>query len=306
MGKRRFELVLAAVFFLVAMFLLLYSQTGVTGGAVGIVDIPSMSIMFLGLLLLFSAVVLYAGGRGIEGIIEKESLSKLREVMGTIDIAQADDRKRIVLLDESVFEKGGEIKPLTESDRSKLKGFLDHYHKVYIAPEVYAMLPEETKNFLTGNGCKVLNEESVSKRTPASERYFLNSRTVRAAVETNPYFSGKKPESENEANRLADNIMALLPVLNAQGGRKWDPNKARDYKDIFRSESSERIKKLIPNAADRQTITSAKALAEGYEGDSIFICSNRPPVRYATTELKKELRTEDPLLSGRIHYVSLD
>ena len=82
MGKRRFELVLAAVFFLVAMFLLLYSQTGVTGGAVGIVDIPSMSIMFLGLLLLFSAVVLYAGGRGIEGIIEWARLTLHRQMTG--------------------------------------------------------------------------------------------------------------------------------------------------------------------------------------------------------------------------------
>ena len=73
MKRTKFELILAAIFFIAGLFLLIFSQRGATGAAVHFVDITSITSILVGLLLVFSAVVLFVSSkRGLDEILRRE------------------------------------------------------------------------------------------------------------------------------------------------------------------------------------------------------------------------------------------
>lgn len=302
MNKKKFELVLAAVLFIVGFFLLIFSQRGATGAVIGIVDIGSMTSMFIGLLFVISALVLYAGGKELENVIAKENLSGLKNAMGLIDVYdQIPKGKKIVLLDESVFEKEGEIKELTDADRAKLRSFLSHYDKIYTSHHVLNQLDEKTKRLLGDYHCNLLREDFVNEKIPGSEQYFKMSRTLKAAKGLEKYIKGGKPENEKEMCEVGDNLMTFLPALKSVYGIEWTPDKARGAKDIFKGVLSKSVPEFIPDDNDKEIITTADALAHNDKDAYVFICSANPSLQYAV----KEMPRVDPDLRDRVHYVNL-
>lgn len=308
MKRSKFELVLATILFLIGVFLLIFSQKGATGAAVGVaeslLDIGSITSVFVGLILVFSAVVLFASAHGrLETIVGREEEGTrrmprpLKEVADYITHTGPTQAKRVLVLDMGVF--------INHKNIIKLGQFLDTYDKIYTTHEVFNNINNETKNLLRQNGCKLLNETFIENNSSEAEKYLGESEKAKIAKEILPYFrkeNPKKPESRREMNDVMEKFKDLLPRVGAASRGVWGLNTASEYDEHFRSDALKYLEKCcLVSPGDIELMTISLKALENDKDNYVFVYARDSHIGDAIQSFK----SANPGEKDRLHYVEV-
>jgi len=293
MKRTKFELILAAIFFITGLFLLIFSQRGVTGAAVHFVDVASITSIFVGLLLVFSAVVLFSYADKGLGVLEKKVSEKsLRDLEVFTTKEEPIKEKRVAVLDTGFF--------YNYRDKWKLDFFLnnflsDHKH-IYTTKEAFNGLKDSLKQVLENHKCSVLGQYALKNNEAATNKSLENTEKAKLAGELLPYLTGKKEfKSHNEKIDFAKKLMHIYSFMRKDG---WDLDTAMEHSDVFRNQL---IRKYLQHFAVGEGDIGVMDIAEkqAKEGHSVFVYGNDTHLEQGIQKIQKE----NPDLGKHIHYV---
>ena len=108
MKRTKFELILAAIFFITGLFLLIFSQRGATGAAVHIVDVTSITSIFVGFLLVVSSLVFIIGKYPLlfrKTTLDDRVRTELQRMATRISDFENDPENIILVVDTSLVSR---------------------------------------------------------------------------------------------------------------------------------------------------------------------------------------------------------
>ena len=288
MNKKKFELVLAAVFFIVGIFLLIFSQRGATGAVTGVIDISSITSMFIGLLLVVSALVLYTY-KGLGELVRRTNARPVSQVTKEIYLKEPNKENRVFVIDTSMFKAHPEPK--------ELNPFLKEAEDIYTIPEAFKGMKIDMRQLLNHYHCRILDENFLEKNRELIKKYFTGDEKTEIAEQVLPYLTGEKQAvSMQEMTQVKDKFKRVFGWMKKAG---WNEDTAEELSDHFKRDATRFLKSCVVSDADKDLMVTADR--ELKTKKAVFVCGNDEHIEHAINNYKKE----NPELGKNLHYVKV-